>query len=150
MLYLPTCMVILQTSHEKGSFQIRSSVLFWNSCILWRATVQGHYLLDFFTWSVCKNSFWGALPPIVGQSFLWAGSSPPKLRWPSLHSHLDQLLGEWWQWWLSPPLQLLYFFHLLLHHFCPWWSLFNWGWGMNWRGEPSSFFYPYHPHCPWL
>ena len=59
---------------------------------------------------------------------------PTQLRWPSLHSHLDQLLGgQWWR-WLPHPLQLLCLFHSLLHLFCPWWSLFNWGWGVNWRG----------------
>ena len=30
-------------------------------------------LLTFPAW---RNSFWGALPPMVGQSFLWTGSSP--------------------------------------------------------------------------
>ena len=79
MLYLPTCMAISQTSHKNGSFQIRSSVFFWNHHISWRATVPGWYLLGFFTWPVCMNSFWGALPPTLGQSFLWAGSSPPDL-----------------------------------------------------------------------
>ena len=77
--YLPTCMAILQTSHEKGSFQIRSSVLFLNCHILQRATVPGWYLVGFFTWPAHKNSFWGALPPMVGLSFLCAGSSLPDL-----------------------------------------------------------------------
>ena len=74
--YLPTFMAISWTSHEKGSFQIRSSVLFWNRCISWRATVPDWYLLGFFTWPACKNSFWrGALPQMGGLSFLHAGSS---------------------------------------------------------------------------
>ena len=34
-----------------------------------------------------------------------------------------------------------------LHLFYPWWSLFNWGWGVNWRGGPPSFLCQYHPHC---
>ena len=77
--YLPTCMAILWTSHEKGSFQIRSSVLFWNCHISQRATVPGWYLLGFFTWPAHKNFFWGALPPSVGLSFLCTGSSMPDL-----------------------------------------------------------------------
>ena len=77
--YLPTCMAISQTSHKKGSFQIRSSMLFWNCCISQRATIPGWYLLGFFTWPAHKNSFQKALPPIVGWSFLQAGSSPPDL-----------------------------------------------------------------------
>ena len=73
---LPTAWAISQTSHEKGSFLIRSSVLFWNCQISWRATVPGWYFLVFFTFPALRNSFWGALPPMVGQSFLFTGSSP--------------------------------------------------------------------------
>ena len=72
----PTAWAISQTSHEKGSFLIRSSVLFWNHQISQRATVPGQYFLVFFTFPALRNSFWGALPPTVGQSFLLAGSSP--------------------------------------------------------------------------
>ena len=35
--------------------------------------------MGFFTLPACKNSFWGALPPMVGQSFLQADSSLPNL-----------------------------------------------------------------------
>ena len=80
--YLPTCSAISWTSHKEGSFQIRSSVLFWNCHISWGATIPGWYLLGFFTLPACKNSFWGALPPMVGQSFLQAGSSTPNLDGP--------------------------------------------------------------------
>ena len=65
-----------RTSHEKGSFLIRSLVLFWNCQISQRATVPGQYFLVFLTFPAQRNSFWGALPPTVGQSFLWTGSSP--------------------------------------------------------------------------
>ena len=77
--YLPTSRAIMQTSHEKGSFQIRSSMLFWNWKISWRTTVPGGYFQAFFNGAAHKNSFQGALPPTVGQSFLWADSSPPNL-----------------------------------------------------------------------
>ena len=80
---MPTSRAILCTSHEKGSFQIRSSVLFWNCHILWRVSIPGQYLLGLFTLSACKNSFQGALPPTVGQSFLQTGSSPPNLDGPA-------------------------------------------------------------------
>ena len=73
---LPTAWAISQTSHEKGSFQIRSSVLFWNCRISSRATVPGQYFLVFFTFPALRNSFQGALPPTVGWSFPLAGSSP--------------------------------------------------------------------------
>ena len=76
MSVLPTSWAISWTSREKGSFQIRSSVLFWYHQILQRATVPGQYFLVFFTFPAFRNSFCGALPPVVGQSFLWAGSSP--------------------------------------------------------------------------
>ena len=75
-LYLPTSWAISWTSHEKGSFLIRSLVLFWNHWISQRATVPGWYFLVFLTLPDWSNSFWGALPPTVGQSFLWTGSSP--------------------------------------------------------------------------
>ena len=74
--YLPTSRAISWTSHEKGSFLIRSSVLFWTCQISQRATVPGQYFLVFFTFPAWRNSFQGALPPTVGQSCLWTGSSP--------------------------------------------------------------------------
>ena len=54
---------------------MRSSVLFWNCQISQRATVPGQYLLVFFTLPAWMNSFQGALPPMVAQSFLLTGSS---------------------------------------------------------------------------
>ena len=74
--YLPTSRAISWTSCEKGSFLIRSLVLFWNCQISQRATVPGQYFLVFLTLPSQRNSFWGALPPTVGQSFLQTGSSP--------------------------------------------------------------------------
>ena len=38
--------------------------------------MPGQYLLGFLTFAAFRNSFLGALPPMVGQSFLQAGSSP--------------------------------------------------------------------------
>ena len=76
MSILPTSWAISRTSHEKGSFQIRSSVLFWYRQISWRATVPGQYFLVFLTFPAFRNSFHGALPPMAGWSFLWAGSPP--------------------------------------------------------------------------
>ena len=76
MSVLPTSWAISRTSRENGSFRIRSSVLFWYCRILQRATVPGRYLLVFLTFPAFRNSFHGALPPMVGRSFLWAGSSP--------------------------------------------------------------------------
>ena len=73
---LPNAWAISWTSCEKGSFLMRSSVLFWNRQISQRATVPGLYFLVFFTFPALRNSFWGALPPTDGQSFLSAGSSP--------------------------------------------------------------------------
>ena len=73
---LPTAWAISWTSCEKGSFLMRSSVLFWNCWISRRATVPGQYFLVFFTFPALRNSFQGALPPMVGWSFLLAGSSP--------------------------------------------------------------------------
>ena len=80
--YLPTSRAISWTSCKKGSFWMRSPVLFWNQQISQRATVPGWYFQVFFNGAAHKNSFWGALPPMVGQSFLWAGSSPPNLDGP--------------------------------------------------------------------
>ena len=73
---LPTSRAISWTSHEKGSFLIRSSVLFWNCWISQRANVPGQYFLVFLTFPAQRNSFQGALPPMVGWSFLQTGSSP--------------------------------------------------------------------------
>ena len=107
--YLPTSRAISLTSHEKGIFQIRSPVLFWNWQISQRATVPSWYFWGFFTWPALRNSFWGVLPPMVGLCFLLAGSSPTQCRWPGLCSHLGQLLGQRQLWWpphISQPLCL--------------------------------------------
>ena len=79
---LPTWRAISWTSCEKGSFLIRSWVLFWNHWISQRATVPGWYFLAFFTFPALRNSFWGALPPMVGWSFLLTGSSPKHMAQP--------------------------------------------------------------------
>ena len=76
--YLPTLRAIMWTNCEKGSFQIRSSVLFWNYQISQRATVQGQNFLVFLTFPAWRNSFWGACPTAVW-SFLLAGSSLPDI-----------------------------------------------------------------------
>ena len=92
--YWPSSRAILQTNCEKGSF-LMSSVLFWNHQISQRATVPGWYFLVFLTFPAWRNSFWGGFAS-HGRSEL-----PPdwllliQSRWPSLHSHLGQLLG--WQ-----------------------------------------------------
>ena len=54
-------------------------MLFWNCQISPRATVPGHYFLVFFTFPAWRNSFQGALPPTVSQSFLLAGCSLPNV-----------------------------------------------------------------------
>ena len=41
--------------------------------------MPGWYFLVFFTFPAWRNSFWGALPPTVGQSFLLTGSSLPDI-----------------------------------------------------------------------
>ena len=76
MLYFPTSRAILQTRCEKGSLHIRRFILFWKCWIFCRATVPSQYLWGFFTLPTFRNSFWEALPPTVGQSFLLTGSSP--------------------------------------------------------------------------
>ena len=72
------------TKHEKGSLHIRISVLFWNWQILWRATIPGWYLWHLFNSQALRNSFLRALPPTIGQSFFWAGSSPADIDGPIL------------------------------------------------------------------
>ena len=81
--YLPTSRAILQTYCKKRSFQISSSVLFWNCQISQRATVPGWYFLVFLTLPAWRNSFQGALPPMVSWSFLLAGSSLPDVDGPT-------------------------------------------------------------------
>ena len=81
--YLPTSRAISWTNHEKGHFNMRSSVLFWNWQILWRATIPGWCFWVFFSFPAVKNSFLGALPFTVGWSFFLAGSSPPDIDGPA-------------------------------------------------------------------
>ena len=148
MSVLPTSWAISWTSCEKGSFRIRSSVLFWYHQISWRATVPGQYLLGFLTFPAFRNSFRGALAS-NGRTELPSGRLLSQSRWPSLHSHLGQLLG-WQQWWwlthfhkpihlLNPP------YHLLqcLCHLPHGWGAFGWGGVVHRRGgcffSPSSF-----------
>ena len=73
--YFPTSWVILQTRCDKGHLHIRSSVLFWNWQISWRATIPGQYFRGLFNMPAFKNFFLEALPP-VSWSFFRVGSSP--------------------------------------------------------------------------
>ena len=51
-------------SLTKGHLHMRSSVLIWFWPILWRATVPGWYLQDFFIRPFYRNSFWGPFLPL--------------------------------------------------------------------------------------
>ena len=83
MSYLTTSRAISWTNCKKGSFQMRSSVLFWNWQISSRATVPGQYFWVFMTFPAFKNSFLGVLPPTVGWSFFLASSThPTQMAWP--------------------------------------------------------------------
>ena len=62
---------------------MRSSVLFWNWWISWRATIPGQYFQGLFNSPTIKNSFLRALPPMIGQSFFWAISSPADVNGPA-------------------------------------------------------------------
>ena len=75
ILYHPTSRAISWTKCEKGSLWIWRSIHFWNQQISQRATISSQYLWCFLPLLAFRNSFWGALPPVVGLSFLWAGSS---------------------------------------------------------------------------
>ena len=81
--YLPTSWVILQNRCENGHLHMRGSVLFWNQQISQRATILSQYLQGLLSGAAFRNSLHGALPPIVGQSFLWAGSSPAGIEGPA-------------------------------------------------------------------
>ena len=127
--YLPTSRAISQTNCKKGSFQMRSSVLFWNCQISQRATVPGQYFLVFLTVPAWRNSFWGALPPTVGQSFLLPGSSSPNIDGPASTAILGQQLGQW-QWrWPPHPLELLCLCNPSHYVFILWRDLFGWSRG---------------------
>ena len=137
--YLPTSRAISWTNHEKGSFQMRSFVLFCNCQISWRATVPGQYILVFLTltaWRIPSGEFCLhsrlELPPD------WLLLT--QLRWPGLCSHLGQLLG--WQWWRWSPCPLKLFClcnppHYLLSL---WMGLF--GWSRGWTDDEGLFSLP--------
>ena len=71
MSVLPTSWAISRTSPEKGSFRIRSSVLFWYRQISWRATVPGWYFLVFLTF------------PAFQEFLLWGLASNGRMEFPS-------------------------------------------------------------------
>ena len=83
ILYHPTSRAISQTRCEKSNLQMRGSVLFWNQQISQRATIPGQYLWGLFTFLALRNSFQGALPPMVSWSLLLPGSSPPNVDGPA-------------------------------------------------------------------
>ena len=104
MSLLPTSWAISRTSHENGSFWIRSSVLFWYRWISWqgncaRLVLPGlldlSCLQEFLLWGLASN----------GRAELPLGRLLSQSRWPSLCSHLGQLLGWWWRWWPTHYLQ---------------------------------------------
>ena len=140
--YLPTSRAISWTSHEKGSFLIRSSVLFWNCQISQRATVPGWYFLVFLTFLALRNSFLGGFAS-HSRAELPPDWLLPWSRWPGLCSHLGQLSG-WQQWWgPSHILQLSGLLHPLLSLLQPLllscsWGFLGWGWVVHWRGAPPS------------
>ena len=147
--YLPTSRAISQTNCEKGSFLMRSSVLFWNHQISQRATVPGQYFLVFFTLPAWRNSFWGALPPTVGLSFLLTGSSLPKADslssaaiWANCHVGDDDGNLPTSSSHLSSSTCL---FHLLLFLSCGQ-GLPGWGLVMYWAGGPLSLLCQSSPH----
>ena len=59
---------------------MRSSVLFWNWHILPKSHSPWLVLLGLLQLSSCQEFLPGALPPAVGWSFFWAGSSPPDIK----------------------------------------------------------------------
>ena len=139
MSYLPTCMAISWTSHEKGSFWIRSSVLFWNCLILHGGQLsQASTFWAFSPGLPARIPSGGALPPTVGWSFLQAGSSQPDLDGPVS-------AAIWTNCWVgdddgdcpTPSNCSAASTHLYL--FSPGWSLLKLGWVVNGRGGPPSF-----------
>ena len=117
------------TNCKKGSFQIRSSVLFWNCQISQRATVPGQYFLVFFTFPAWRNSFWGALPPMVGWSFLLAGSSLPNIDGlASTAIWANCWVSEQWG-WPPYPLKLLCLCNSPHYLLCLQRGLFSWSRG---------------------
>ena len=73
----------MQTRCEKMCLHMRSSVLFWNWQIPWRATIPGQYFWGLFNRPGFRNSFLVALHPTVSQSFFWVGSSPADIDGPA-------------------------------------------------------------------
>ena len=143
---LPTAWAISWTSHEKGRFPDKElSALLELAGSLRRATVPGQYFLVFFTFPALRNSFWGALPPMVGQSFRLTGSSPETDGPVSTAIQANCWVGKQWQWLthflqpsslLYPPLSL--FHHLL--HLPRGWGISGWGGVVYWRGGLLPFF----------
>ena len=143
---LPTSWAISQTSHEKGSFWIRSSHALLEPLDLLKSNCARLVLPGLLHFPSLKEFLLGGfathsraeLPP----SWLL-----PWNRWSSLCSHLDQLLGWQWWWWpthilqlarfLCPPLSL---FHRPLHLPCGW-GLFDWGGVVHRRGGPHLLFH---------
>ena len=147
--YLPTSRAISWTSREKGSFLIRSSVLFWNCQISRRATVPSWYFLVFLTFPTQRNSFWEALPPTVGWSFLQTGSSP-KADGPAS-------TAIWANCWVgndngdlpTSSSHLASSTHLsasstIFSHLPCGWGLSGWGCVEHWRGGPPSLLSQFH------
>ena len=91
--YLPTSRAILQINCRKGSFWMRSSVLFWNHQISQRATVPRLVLPCLLYLTSLEEFLLGGFASL-GQLEL-----PPGwllltwCRWPSLHSHLGPTVG---------------------------------------------------------
>ena len=83
MSYLPTSRANSWTHWEKGIFLIRSSVLFWNQWISQRAMVPSQYFWGFLTFPALRKIVCGALPSMVGQNFILAGSSLPDIDGPA-------------------------------------------------------------------
>ena len=73
-LYLPHSWAISHTNHAMGHLQMRSSVLFYNWWILWRATIPSWYFQGFFMTPFLVNYLWRVFLPTVGLMWL-AGSA---------------------------------------------------------------------------
>ena len=148
---LPTSWVISWTSHEKGSFRIRSSVLFWYRRISQRATVPGQYFLVFLTFPAFRNSFHGALPPMVGQSFLQAGSFSEADGLASAAIWANCRVGNNDSHWPTSSSLLasstcLYYLLQHLHHLPCGWGVFGWGGVVHKRGGLFSSIFSFLTH----
>ena len=81
--YLPTLRAISKTNCEKGSFLIRSSVLFGTTRSPKEQLCQASTSWSSLPYQPRGIPSGGALPPTVGQSFLLTGSFLPKSDGPS-------------------------------------------------------------------